>query len=204
MFVMVVAGRMGSGKSRVVHMLAQHGAHTIDLDILARDILFADVSLHTELDVLWGSSWRNTQNQAPDTQAIASKIFNDPNDMDHYLNLVYPRVQKRVERLLSELREQGVRVCVLEVSVLNKALWLLDYSDHCLVVTVPEEIRAERLLTRGVSREEQERRLSYQSDEASLQALADTILYNQGSIGDLEAQVERWWKTHESSWQKTL
>jgi dephospho-CoA kinase len=72
---------------------------------------------------------------------------------------------------------------------------LQDAYDMVLVVDAPDEVRVQRLLERGLDEQDARARIAAQATREQRLAVADVVLDNSGSLGDLREQVERVWTT---------
>ena len=78
-----------------------------------------------------------------------------------------------------------------EVPLLFEAGWDV-YFDHNLLVVTDEEKLIERLIERGLSRQEAYARLNKQMPTEEKIKRADKIIYNNGSMEDLYRLVDDW------------
>jgi dephospho-CoA kinase len=62
-----------------------------------------------------------------------------------------------------------------------------------IVVEAPLTVRLDRLVTRGVDRDDAERRIALQATDAQRRAVATWVLDNSGSPAMLERQVDEIW-----------
>lgn len=69
-----------------------------------------------------------------------------------------------------------------------------DLVDTVVVVDIPESLQVERSVTmRGLDREDVERRMQMQASREERLALADYVIDNSGSLGELKAAVDGLW-----------
>jgi len=64
-----------------------------------------------------------------------------------------------------------------------------------VVTARPETAIARVVASRGLAREEVERRLAAQMPDAERRRLADVVIENDGTPAELRAEVERAWQT---------
>ena len=66
--------------------------------------------------------------------------------------------------------------------------------DLVVVVEAPEDVRLDRLAARGMDPGDARRRMAAQASDPERRAVADVVLDNSSSAGDLERQVEELWR----------
>lgn len=164
MIVIGLIGKIGSGKSTVARRFATHGAHVIDADRIAHEVL-------TEDDVVRQVADRFGDDVVDATgrirrAAVADRVFGPTPThtaaREWLEGVVHPRVRRRIAAELESLRageaERGGRtVVVLDVPLLVTSGWA-DRCDHLVTVTCPEDIREQRLEARGWSPGQREAR----------------------------------------------
>ena len=123
MLVIGIAGGVGSGKSSVASELASRGAAILDADQIGHDLL-DETEVQDQLVRRWGSHVRGPAG-AIDREAVAEIVFGETaealNELCFLEELVHPRIARRLESMISELKEDGeVEVVVLDAAVMFK------------------------------------------------------------------------------------
>ena len=163
MIVLGLVGRIGAGKSTVARLFARHGAHVIDADRIAHEVLREDV-VKAAVAARFGPGVVGADGEI-DRRGLAGLVFGDEPKRAAALAaleaIVHPRVRGRIAAELSRLRHaaQGAPggVVVLDVPLLVQAGWA-DACDRLVVVECAEEVRRERLAARGWTATEREAR----------------------------------------------
>jgi dephospho-CoA kinase len=125
-----------------------------------------------------------------DRAALGKIVFADPKALADLDALVHPLARSRIWTAveLALVRDEKV---VLEMALLYRWPQMVARLDSILGIHSCDAIRLERLVARsGLTREAAMARLGAQDQEVIL-ALARTILDNDGSQGDLEAQLAK-------------
>ncbi|MFM7198682.1 MAG: dephospho-CoA kinase, partial [Chloroflexota bacterium] len=112
MRAIALTGRIGSGKSSVARRLHDRGAATIDADAIVHALYRGDAALRDALRHRFGDSVLGPGDI--DRAALARIAFADPGARADLEALVHPRVHAAQARFLSESRDAGHAIAVLE------------------------------------------------------------------------------------------
>ena len=193
--VIGLSGGIGAGKSTVAAMLAERGAHVIDADRVGHDVYRPGTAGFQQVTEAFG-----TRVVAPDgtidRRALAGIVFGDPSALARLNAIAHPLIVAELGRRITAARLASVsRPIVVEAAILAEAGWRALF-DHLWVVTArPETAIAWVVASRGLAREEVERRLAAQMPDAERRRLADVVIENDGTPAELRAEVERAWQT---------
>ncbi|HEX7275864.1 MAG TPA: dephospho-CoA kinase [Acidimicrobiales bacterium] len=188
MLVVGLTGGIGSGKSTVSELLAERGALVVDTDAVARQVVAPGGPAHDALVRRFGPEL------AADRRALAGVVFSDPEALADLNAIVHPAVREEVVRRVAELRERGADVVVLAVPLLVETGGAYSL-DGVVVVDCPEELAVTRLVEqRGMNEVDVLRRMAAQASREERTAAADLIIHNDGSLEDLESQVDETWE----------
>ena len=178
MLIIGLVGRTGSGKSTVAQALAETGAVVIEGDSLGHEVTDQDQAVRRALIAEYGAGVYRPDGRL-DRQAVADRVFRDPEARERLDRLVHPRIIELIRRRLDRLRAQGFRgVVVIDAALLLE--WGLEaWCDHVLAVVSPEAEQVARLVEgRRWTREEAMRRLSVQRSNEEFTAAADQTIEN--------------------------
>jgi dephospho-CoA kinase len=184
-----LTGGIGSGKSTVAALLAEHGARVVDADAIAREVVepgtpgLAAVVAEFGEDVL-------TADGALDRPALAGLVFADPAARARLDAVVHPLVRARAGELVAAAPADAV--VVQDVPLLVETGQAGAY-DLVLVVQADEATRVARLVERGLSADDARARIASQATDEQRRAVADVVLSNDGDRAALAAQVDRFW-----------
>lgn len=195
MLIVGLTGGIGAGKSTVARLLAERGAHVIDVDELGRRVLAPGGRAEGPVVAAFGPSVQAADGSI-DRAALAKTVFGEGDALAKLTAISHPAIN---EELLAELRAlpASTSVVVLDMAILTESNLgqIEDPYRYRSVITVeanPTE-REERAVARGSDRDDVRRRMSHQSDEGTRRAVADFVITNDGSPEDLAAQVDRLW-----------
>jgi dephospho-CoA kinase len=186
-----LTGGIGSGKSTVARMLEARGAVVFDADALARQAVEPGTPGHDAVVARFGANVLGPGGDL-DREALASIVFADPAARRDLEAIVHPEVR----RLFAE-RSEAYRAD--DVVVVFSAPLLVETGMHTafevlVVVSTPVETQIERLLRgRGMREDAIRSRIAAQAPLEDKAAVADVIVDNEGTLEELEAQVDRLW-----------
>ena len=137
-----------------------------------------------------------------DRAAVAEMVFNDADELAALNSIVHPAVgAEMVERRAAAAAESPDAVVVLDIPLLVRpdgepiAERYRDLSG-VVVVDVDPETAVQRLVAqRGLSEEDARARIANQADREARLAVADFVIVNDGSLEELEPQIDacyRW------------
>jgi dephospho-CoA kinase len=184
-----LTGGIGSGKSTVAALLAQHGARVVDADAIAREVVEPGTPGLAAVVAEFGDGVL-TADGALDRPALAGLVFSDPAARARLDAVVHPLVRARAAELAAAAPADGV--VVHDVPLLVETGQAGTY-DLVLVVEADQETRVARLVGRGLSADDARARIASQATDEQRRAVADVVLRNDGDRDQLAAQVERFW-----------
>ena len=191
MLVLGLTGGIGSGKSTVAALLAEHGAVIIDADGIAREVVAPGGPAHEALVARFGTT---------DRPAIAAIVFQDPHALADLNAIVHPAVGAEIIRRLAEHADTD-DVVILDLPLLVETGGRDRYPVAAVVVVdAPVKVVVERLVQqRGMAESDARARIAAQATRAERSAAADFVIDNSGTIEQLREEVERCW-----SWMRSL
>ena len=132
-----ITGGIGSGKSYVCKLLADHGITVYDCDAAAKRLMRQDPKLREALTQLIGPATYDTQGQL--NKAEVARYLLQSAEHAHAIDaIVHPAVFRDFEESGLEWMESAI----LFESGIHQLV------DYVVVVTAPEELRIERVMKR--------------------------------------------------------
>jgi dephospho-CoA kinase len=186
-----LTGGIGSGKSTVAGMLEERGAVVFDADVLARQAVEPGTPGHDAVVERFGANVLAPGGEL-DREALASIVFADPAARRDLEAIVHPEVRRLFAEGCERYRDQ-------DVVIVFSAPLLVETGMHTafevlVVVATPVQTQVERLLRERAMPEDAIRaRIAAQAPLEDKAAVADVIVDNDGSIQELESQVDRLW-----------
>ena len=188
-----LTGGIGSGKSTVAKLFAERGAHVVDADVIAREVVEPGRSALEEIADHFGD-WVLQDNGSLNRAVLAEVVFNDDTARAELERITHPRIHERILARLAELEAEGAEIVVIDHPLLIETRQHEDL-DSVIVVTAPEETRVRRLASfRGIDPEDARARIRAQVDDEVRISEADHVIDNSGDHDDLEYHVDAVWE----------
>ena len=184
-----LTGGIGSGKSTAARLLAGHGAHVVDADVLAREVVAPGTPGLAAIAEAFGDGVLSADG-ALDRPALAAVVFGDPSARQRLDGIVHPLVRARSVEIVSAL--PGDAVVVQDIPLLVETGQAGSF-DLVVVVEADAETRVARLVDRGLTEDDARARIAAQATDDQRRAVADVVLDNSGTPEQLAEQVERLW-----------
>ena len=186
-----LTGGIGSGKSTVSRLLAEKGAVVVDADAIAREIVEPGQPALEEIRVAFGPEVIDAEGRLLRSR-LAEIVFEDPDALARLNAITHPRIAVRSAELLESAPADAVVVYDMPLLVEQGPQALVGW-DAIVVVDAPEEVRVERLIARGVDRDDAQRRMAAQAPRDVRLAAADHVIDNSGDLLGLERSVNALW-----------
>jgi dephospho-CoA kinase len=180
-----LTGGIGAGKSEALRALERLGAATLSTDAVVHELLASD-ELRDELVARFGDQ------VAPggqiDRSAVASLVFEKPDERKWLEGILWPRVGARVDewRRAMTSHNPAPRALVVEVPLLFES-GMEAVFDHTIAVVADEGVRSERAAARGHAGVES--RAARQLSQQEKAERAEYVVENDGDLGELEQKL---------------
>ena len=191
-----LTGGIGSGKSTVASILAEHGAQVIAVDAVGREVAEVGGAAHGAVVARFGSGVLDAEGRL-DRAALARIVFADRDELRALEASSHPAINRTLARMVHERPPDAV--VVLDMAILVESIlgrWgdgAADGYDTVVTVEAPMEQRRARLVARGMAPVDAQRRIDAQADDASRRTVADHIIVNDGDLAALRAAVAELW-----------
>lgn len=179
-----LTGGIAAGKSEALRLLAELGAETISTDAVVHELLASD-EVRDRLAERWG------EDVAPggevDRGKVGEIVFEYPDELVWLESVLHPLVGERVVRWRRGLSED-VEVAVIEVPLLFEGS-MAPMFDATIAISAGDTERERRATARGTGA--LEARSGRQLSQEEKAARATHRVFNDGSVDDLRAELER-------------
>ena len=191
MLLVGLTGGIGSGKSTVARLLEKRGAVVFDADLLAREAVEPGTPGHAAVIERFGADVLAPGGEL-DREALASIVFADPAARRDLEQIVHPEV-RRLFAEGSEAYRDTDRVVVFSAPLLVET-GMHTAFEVLVVVSATVATQIVRLMRqRGMSEPSIRARIDAQAPLEDKAAAADFLVDNEGSLDELESQVEQLW-----------
>lgn len=198
-----LTGGIASGKTVVAQMLAALGAHVIQADHIAHELMQHGEPVFDEVVRHFGPAILNpdgTINRSRLAEAAFSSSEGKPSRIQELNQIVHPHVIRKQEQWMENLAQSDPQgVAIVEAALILEA-GAGNGFDRLIVVTCQPEQRVQRWAQRmkvdeeTARREVTRRKAAQLPDEEKIKA-ADYVIDNSGSLDATKAQVEIvYWK----------
>lgn len=184
-----LTGGIGSGKSTVARLLEERGAVVIDADAIAREIVAPGQPALRDIVERFGDAVLLPDGSL-DRQGLAGVVFGNPEALADLNAITHPRIAARSAELLQLAPPDCVVVYDMPLLVEQGAL---EGWDSVVVVDAPDDVRLERLVSRGMDRSDALRRMAAQATRTERLAVADHVVDNAADLDGLARQVDALW-----------
>jgi dephospho-CoA kinase len=189
MKVIALTGGIGAGKSTVAQFFSELGANVVDADQLARIAIERGSEGFDEVVARFGESV--LLNGDINRKALAEIVFSDASAKRDLEGIIHPRVQKLFAQALTDNEPTTNLVYEIPLLVETNAAGMFDFI---VTVEASENIRVERLLSRGMFISDIKARLANQAPSQARIDVADAVIVNDGDEDHLLRQVENLWE----------
>ena len=190
-----VTGGIASGKSTASEMLKELGAHVIDFDVIARQVVEPGKPAWQGVVDYFGKQVLE-EDKNLDRKKLSKIVFSDFEKRKKLEGFIHPRIHEEFVKQVNAIAQKEpcaiIQVVVPLLIELN-----LQYMFHKLMlVYIPEEKQIERLAARDkISIEEAANILKAQLPIDEKKGYADYIVNNEQSIKETEKQVKKIWES---------
>jgi len=195
MLLVGLTGGIGSGKSTVSAMLAEHGAVVVDADEIARRLQSPHSPVLASMAQRFGEHIIRDDGSL-DRAAVASIVFGDDPQARAALadlnGIVHPAMQDEIRRQIDDQSETD-RIVVLDFPLLTENP--RDGLAAWIVVDIDPEVAVARLVEqRGMSEHDARKRIASQPSREQRLARATHVIQNDGNRDQLRGQVDDLWQ----------
>src|SRR6266404_1519850 len=198
-----LTGGIASGKSVVGEMFVVLGAHLVQADRIAHQLMLPGQPVYNEVVRHFGGSILNPD-LSVNREKLAEAAFGsaappEESPIQELNRIVHPAVIRSQDEWMEEMgRQDPHAVAIVEAALILEA-GAAKRFDRLIVVTCSDEQRIARFaarqkLTLDGARKEVERRMAAQLTEAEKIKAADYVIDNSGSLEHTREQARDIWE----------
>lgn len=186
-----LTGGIGSGKSTVSRELVALGAHLVDADVVAREVVALGSPARAAIAERFGPAIIGPDG-ALDRPALGRIVFGDPGALADLEAIIHPAIWARTAELMDAAAPGAILVHDMPLLVEKQ----MSGEYHLvIVVAASEQVRLERLVSlRGMTPDDARARIAAQASDEQRRAAADVWLENEGTEAELTDVVRRLWR----------
>ena len=184
-----LTGGIGAGKSTAAKRFRELGVLVLDADEISRASLKKGGACYSDVIALFGSKILTLDGEI-DRKKLASIVFSDEEKRRQLNAIVHPYVIETMFSRAEEALNKSGGIVVFEVPLLFES-GMHEKMDRNIFVACTEEKRLKRIVVRdNTTRQAALARIRAQMPEEEKRLLADYILENDGTIEQLNAQID--------------
>ena len=184
-----LTGGVASGKSTAARMFENSGAWIIDADRVGHEFLLPDSPAYPEIIAKFGREILEPTGEIS-RQRLGAVVFSDPEKLGALNAIVHPRIIARVEELAQEFSNQVPAAVILVDAALIFEAGIGGRFKKVTVTWCRPEQQMERLLHKGLTRDQAQARIAAQIPSDEKRRRADYVIDSSGSLENTRAQVE--------------
>ncbi len=185
-----LTGNIASGKSQATLFFAELGAHIIDADLIAHELLEPDTETYKRVAEAFGEQILQT-NRTINRKKLGEIVFSSAEKRLLLNSLVHPMVRNEILRRIFELEQASSSGIVIVDAALMIETGNHNLYDRLIVVTCDPALQIARLMSRNnLTMEEARARMDSQMPVEEKLKLADYIIITSGTLKETHEQVK--------------
>ncbi|MGV1034967.1 MAG: dephospho-CoA kinase [Microbacteriaceae bacterium] len=188
-----LTGGIASGKSTVARRLAEHGAHVIDADQLARDVVEPGMPALAAIAVAFGAQVLTTSGEL-DRARLGQLAFADEASRLRLENIIHPAIHEEFTR-----RVEAITLTNPDATIVYDVPLLVETKrdfpwDFVITTRAGREVQLARMLNeRGYDLATAEARLAAQATDEQRAERADAVIDTSGPLAATMSTVDALW-----------
>lgn len=182
-----LTGGIGSGKSTVAALFAEHGAGIIDTDAIAHQLTQTNGEAIAAIRATFGDEYI-TNDGALDRIRMRGLIFSDATAKQRLEQILHPMIREHARAQLQQLQAKPYVLVV--VPLLPESRAFRELVQRVLVVDCDENTQIARVVLRSLMTEDEVRAIiARQTSRDERLQLADDVISNDTDLESLAEQV---------------
>jgi len=194
MFSVGLTGGIACGKSNALRCFRSLGAHTIDADVIAREVVEPGKPAYDKILDEFGPSIIGLEGQI-NRKELGGIVFSDPVALQKLNEIVHPFVLQEEKRRIAtlEAEESGSKsqIVIVDASLMIETGTYRKYQA-IVVVYCPPSVQLRRLMLRdGISESQARQRIESQMPTLEKIQYGDYVIETSGKLSDTYTQVKQ-------------
>lgn len=166
-YLIGLTGGIASGKTAIGRYLESKGFGYINYDLLGHKTYeHTDSPVYKEIVDYFGEGILNETTNQIDRASLGKIVFSDKEKLTKLNSIVWPAIYRLVDEQIEELKVKH-DVIILESALLVESKQVDRVHQVWTAIVPPEEAIKRQMESRGLSREEAEKRVQSQTDNAT-------------------------------------
>jgi dephospho-CoA kinase len=183
-----ITGGIGSGKTTFCKEWEDLGAYVLYADDFAKKLMSENMDLKKKIRDKFGDK-AYSENGDLNRSFLAREAF-QKGRVNELNQIVHPILWKEIDKLASQKEKEGLDIFAKEAAILLNNGRPEDL-DYVILILADESIRVKRTTARDNSEvQEVTERISKQPNFEDLTHLADFVVYNDGTKGELKVKAQ--------------
>lgn len=184
-----LTGNIACGKSSVARLFSKLGAHTLDADLIAHEVMAPGGAAHQRLVEVFGPEILGPDGHV-DRPRLAGIVFSDETRRLELNAAVHPAVREELERRMRDFETRETRgIVIVDAALMIESGSYRLYRRIVVVRCDPAQQLARLRERSGVSDEEARARIAAQMPLEEKVKFADYVVDNSGSFAETRRQV---------------
>ncbi len=186
-----LTGNIASGKSHAARIFAELGAHIIDADKIAHDLIFPETPTYRKILDVFGPEILDPD-RAIDRRKLGSIVFRDGARRMELNAIVHPEVRTEVLRRIVELEQVTARGIIIVDAALIVESGSYKLYDRIIVVHCDLSLQLSRVMARNnrLTADEARARMAAQMPAEEKLKYADYTIETSGTFRETRDQVD--------------
>ncbi|WP_343252728.1 dephospho-CoA kinase [Ligaoa zhengdingensis] len=184
-----LTGQTGGGKTTVGEELARQGFAVIDCDRVSREVVEPGTPCLARLAQRFGQQILRPDGSL-DRKKLGDIVFHDRTELAALDEIIYPYIEREIERRIEELRAGNNKGILLDAPTLLESGVQRLCDGGVISVIAPVSLRRARIMARdGLDGERADARIASQHSDEYYIGQSDYLLRNEGSPEELRQRV---------------
>jgi len=186
-----LTGGIATGKSTVSRLFVEYGAHLVDADVLAREVVGPGKPVLQEIVKVFGKDMLRPDGTL-DRDRLGHAVFGDAKQLARLNAIVHPYVAVAQEQRSREITGKDPHAVIIYDAALLIEAKAHTRMDRIIVVTADEQTQVDRLKARNhLSTEEAHKRIAAQMPLFEKVKMADYVIDGTLTPEELRKEVQR-------------
>lgn len=185
-----LTGGIASGKSLVAEALKRLGAHLIDADEIAREVVKPGLPAYLDIVKEFGEGILDPD-KTINRKALGKLVFSNPEIRKRLEQITHPRILDEINKNVKAVKGKNPDAIIVVDAALLIEVGLYKKMDKVIVVYADEKTQIERMMKRdGFTMDEAKNRISAQMPLQEKRKYADFVIENVEGMGKEEVREE--------------